>query len=244
MSSPNHWAGNCPECGAAGIGSKRLINTLFIIKCFRGHTFLKDSYKDYKDYTKPIEHQFKYMDEIQYTNMVNRLAKDGGEILNSCTPNKIHLLHMAVGLSGEVAELFEAMNKPNKDFENILEECGDIEFYFEGYHQGVGLQNNYAPSLPLIRKEKTNWHKSLTDLVIAAGDLLDATKKVVFYDQAPDITNIRGCLARIGRIKLELYSAIGLSQNDAQNHNIRKLSKRYKDFNYSDEQAKERADKK
>ena len=233
----NHWAGNCPDCGAVGIGSKRLTNTLFMVKCAGGHKFLTDSYKGY---TKPVEHQFNTMENIHYPDIVRQLAKDGREILDSCTPERMHLLHMAVGISGEVAELFEAMNKADKDFENILEECGDIEFYFEGYHQGVGLKIKYTSSPDI----EGSYQRFLADLVIAAGDLLDATKKIVFYDQAPDINNITKCLAGIEQAKRGFYHSMGFNVNHAKSHNIKKLGKRYKDFNYSDKQAKERADKK
>jgi NTP pyrophosphatase (non-canonical NTP hydrolase) len=68
--------------------------------------------------------------------MVAGLAKPGQTILDSLTPLKIDLLHMAVGVSGEAGELLDAVKahvfycKP-LDLTNVIEELGDMEFYME-----------------------------------------------------------------------------------------------------------------
>lgn len=90
-----------------------------------------------------------------YAHMVDCLVKPGNEILESLTPNKVNVLHMAVGVVGEAGELSEAIkkyvvyNKP-LDRENLIEELGDLEFYLEGLRQGLvidrdeTLSANYA----------------------------------------------------------------------------------------------------
>lgn len=55
-----------------------------------------------------------------------------------------HLMHMAIGISGEAGELLDAIKKQviyckALDRENALEELGDLEFYMEGMRQGLGL---------------------------------------------------------------------------------------------------------
>lgn len=55
-----------------------------------------------------------------------------------------NLLHMAVGMSGEAGELLDAVKKVwayNKqpDFENLIEELGDLYFYFQGMLNFLGL---------------------------------------------------------------------------------------------------------
>lgn len=79
-----------------------------------------------------------------YAKMVEALAKPGEAIVEEMTPFKAHLLHMAVGISGEAGELLDAIKKAviyNKpiDRENVIEELGDLEFYMEGLRQGLGL---------------------------------------------------------------------------------------------------------
>lgn len=60
-----------------------------------------------------------------------------------------HLLHMAVGVAGEAAELLEAViqhiDGEALNLENCLEELGDLEFYLEGFRQG--LQFNQTQTL-------------------------------------------------------------------------------------------------
>jgi len=67
-----------------------------------------------------------------------------GALPEGLTAEKCHLLHMAIGIFGEAAELLEAVyrhcedNTP-LDLENVVEELGDGEFYTEGFRQGVGV---------------------------------------------------------------------------------------------------------
>jgi len=80
------------------------------------------------------------MTEIVFEEMVAGLAKPGQAIIDSLTPEKADLIHMAVGVSGEAGELLDAVKKHviyNKDIDrsNIVEELGDIEFYMERMRQ-------------------------------------------------------------------------------------------------------------
>ena len=57
-----------------------------------------------------------------------------------------HLLHMAVGIAGEAAELLDAVLKhidgERLDIENCIEELGDIDFYAEGFRQGISVTHD------------------------------------------------------------------------------------------------------
>jgi NTP pyrophosphatase (non-canonical NTP hydrolase) len=82
--------------------------------------------------------------ELQHLQMVQALTKPGKDIVTSLTPEKAHLLHMVVGIAGEVGELLDAVKKHviyNKalDLENVVEELGDIEFYLAGLRLGLGI---------------------------------------------------------------------------------------------------------
>jgi NTP pyrophosphatase (non-canonical NTP hydrolase) len=72
-----------------------------------------------------------------YQQFVNSLVKPGAEIVRQLTPHQAHLLHMAVGVSGEAGELLDAVKKHCMyqkpiDLNHVKEEAGDILFYLTG----------------------------------------------------------------------------------------------------------------
>ena len=72
-----------------------------------------------------------------YQQFVNSIVKPGAEIVRQLTPQQAHMLHMAVGVSGEAGELLDAVKKhcvyqKQIDLDNIKEEAGDILFYLTG----------------------------------------------------------------------------------------------------------------
>jgi len=81
---------------------------------------------------------------MEHADMVNSLVKPGEEIIQTLTPKMMNALHMAVGVSGEAGELLDAVkkyviyNKP-VDFNNIVEELGDLEFYMQGLRAEFGI---------------------------------------------------------------------------------------------------------
>lgn len=82
--------------------------------------------------------------EIKYEDMVEALIKPGQAIQTTLTKYKVNLWHLATGVAGEAGELIDAIKKHvvyNKelDFENVIEELGDLEFYMEGLRQGLGI---------------------------------------------------------------------------------------------------------
>ena len=67
---------------------------------------------------------------ITHQELVSKLVKDGRLILNEMSPISAHLLHMAVGISGEAGELLDAIKKNAiygraLDVNNVIEELGD-----------------------------------------------------------------------------------------------------------------------
>jgi len=82
--------------------------------------------------------------EQEFNNMVSILVKSGEDILQELTPKQSHLLHMAVGVSGESGELLDAIKKhtiyqKELDLVNVIEEIGDIYFYLQGIEAALGL---------------------------------------------------------------------------------------------------------
>jgi NTP pyrophosphatase (non-canonical NTP hydrolase) len=82
--------------------------------------------------------------DLEHNEMVKALAKPGDDILVSLTASQCHLLHMAIGVSGEAGELIDAIKKnaiyeKPLDLENVIEELGDLEFYMAGLRHGLGI---------------------------------------------------------------------------------------------------------
>jgi NTP pyrophosphatase (non-canonical NTP hydrolase) len=84
---------------------------------------------------------------MTHEELVKTLKKPGEKILETLTPEKVDLWHMATLLVGEAAEILDAVKKHvvyNKelDLENIHEELGDVEFSLEGIRQILGLSRS------------------------------------------------------------------------------------------------------
>ena len=108
--------------------------------------------------------------EIEFDEMVRALVKPGETILAEITPEQAHLMHMLLGLAGEVGELVDAIKKwiiyrKPLDSTNLIEEMGDIEFYLEGIRQ-------------VFKMDRT------TICATNIAKLSDRYKKLVYSDQA------------------------------------------------------------
>lgn len=79
-----------------------------------------------------------------------------------------------------------------------------------------------------------------------AGEILDIAKKIVVYNQPPDVDKLNHFIEELGDIEFylrQLYSVLGITREDALRANMAKLAKRYPNFTYTDDRARERADK-
>ncbi len=86
------------------------------------------------------------MNEIEQTHkkMVAALKKPGVEICKHIDSKDCDLIHMTLGICGEAGELLDAVKKHTiyvkpLDWENIIEELGDLEFYMEGMRQILNI---------------------------------------------------------------------------------------------------------
>lgn len=79
---------------------------------------------------------------VHHPTMVKQLVKSGDQLKSEISAHELHMLHMILGLSGEVGELLDAVKKAVMyrkvlDRFNVIEELGDIEFYLEGLRQAL-----------------------------------------------------------------------------------------------------------
>ena len=104
-------------------------------------------------------------ENITYSQFVEVLIKDPEEIRESLTPQKINLLHMVLGISGEAGELLDSIkkyviyNKPI-DLINIIEELGDLLFYIEGIKNELHITEKEILSYNVTKLSKR--YKSLS----------------------------------------------------------------------------------
>ena len=95
----------------------------------------------------------------EHAEMVTALAKPGQAIIDSLTPDKADLLHMAVGVAGEAGELLDAVKKhviyvKDLDVENVVEELGDKEFYMERIRQLINVSRVHTLQINIMKLEK------------------------------------------------------------------------------------------
>jgi NTP pyrophosphatase (non-canonical NTP hydrolase) len=193
--------------------------------------------------------------EKRHAEMVTMLAKPGAAILGTMTPEKAHLLHMAVGISGEVGEVLQALVrstevKSNEEaqevLDNVREELGDIEFYMEGLRQGIGVSRYEI--IAIAERLSNPMVKAIPPVGIAvfAGNVLDQVKKHVIYNKELALQELKNELAGLEYHLSAFRSEYRFHRTDSLNHVYNKLiggeKARYKD-GYSDKAAQERADK-
>jgi NTP pyrophosphatase (non-canonical NTP hydrolase) len=107
-----------------------------------------------------------------FEDMVNLKKKDPRAIISELTPEKVDLLHMALGIGTEAGELQTTIKKHtmyNKplDTKNLIEELGDLMFYIQGMIHTLG---KYYPGLELedillqnIQKLNTRYKAGFTN---------------------------------------------------------------------------------
>ena len=179
--------------------------------------------------------------KLSHPALVMALCKSGKDILLAMSYKQAHLLHMAIGISGEAGELLDACVL-EKSPDDKIEELGDIEFYMEGLRQGLGFDYTAIAELTNEYSVSTNVPAELR-LTITASFILDLIKKHVIYNQPLQ----RLALFTEGFARMEVYLALfrlqeNITREETLEHNIAKLSVRY-GKQYSDEAASARADK-
>lgn len=172
-----------------------------------------------------------------FEEMVAALKKDGELIIKELTPDSVDLLHMAVGVSGEVGEYFAAANLGDRL--NQIEELGDIEFYYEGILQNLRQNYDDPIEVPVLQARYC-----LISLEIEACEILDLAKKVAIYVKDLDVPKMLAHLGNFRSLVDGCYEICKSSREEAIASNMKKLlNGRYQDGKYSNAAAIERADK-
>lgn len=175
---------------------------------------------------------------VPYDQMVTNLFKPMGS-------REASLLHAAIGISGETAELLVA-----DSIENIVEELGDMEFYIEAGYQMLGGRRSALADELVLEASDPAQHQVLGTVTIAmsttAGRLLDLAKKGWVYNKPLDDNAeraIRYELMRLECMMEQLLDMVGVLRTTVLRTNQTKLGKRYPQGVYTDHAAQVRADK-
>jgi len=182
-----------------------------------------------------------------HPELVRALAKPGADILATLTPAKVNLWHAITGISGEAAELLEAVCAGLTNREGVKEESGDLYFYIEQLCQELQYSLNWEQiekrALAIRATHPGTTEGLAVQIVVRAGVVLDLVKKHVIYNKELDLVQLEAALinlaAHIGAVG-RLYF---MHRDLTLNHNISKLSKRYEGLKYSDQAAQARKDK-
>lgn len=142
--------------------------------------------------------------------------------------------HATTGISGEVAELADAVTR-----ENIIEEIGDLCFYCEALRQQLG---DVDPLAEGWKNQVAPLGNLMMTLSIIAGRMLDLTKKVWIYGKPLPVLPLTLELSMFEGLLSQLCELLGTSIVEVQAINQAKLMKRYPS-GYTNEAAIARADK-
>jgi phosphoribosyl-ATP pyrophosphohydrolase len=176
----------------------------------------------------------------EYTEFVISRAKPGEDIVSEIDNAQAHLLHMAVGLIGEVVELFAYTDR-----ENLIEELGDIEFYFTGLLIGLSIEGDGSTAesrASLKHHSFANESNGMHSVLQCSGEILDLCKKASIYQKPLNTEGLTEEFAKLRYALDYLLMTHDLSVYSIREANKKKLTLRYKQ-GYSNKAAQERADK-
>ena len=179
--------------------------------------------------------------EKRHSDMVWQLAKSGEDIVDGLTKFSAHNLHMAVGISGEVAECIEALFGESR--EHTVEEIGDLNFYITGLKLGLKIETEFVEFSGLAVASLPPIANVAIKMSISSGFLLDIIKKQSVYGKMLDVDDVIHELQILESCIRRIYLLCGITREECLEANYKKLGSRYKDHQYSDEQAQLRNDK-
>lgn len=158
--------------------------------------------------------------------------------------NHTALLHGCIGLTGEVGEIAEALNKSECDEEpldtiNLIEEIGDCEWYM------AEIQDALDTTISDKDLVKVRWSLPVIHqlLSIECGKLMTIMQRWLFYGKGLDTSKVIDSLPQILYCTSGLANLVGVDIYQVRNKNIAKLRKRfpekYTDF-LADEENRDR----
>ena len=170
-----------------------------------------------------------------FSELAREKAKPGVDIVETMTPEKAHLWHMATGIAGEAGEILDAAI--NADMENLKEEVGDIRFFMAGLTNGLEWPDAEADA-----RANHSLQTCAIEVVLLASSILDLVKKHCVYNKQLDRAELSIELETLRRVLAKVMQFIPATPAEIYAATEAKLNKRYKG-GYSDAEAQARKDK-
>lgn len=148
----------------------------------------------------------------------------------------IRLLHGAIGLASELAEIREMAQKVEIDEVNLKEEMGDLCWYMgimiselafnpEDIFKERRINARIASLQSDLRRQHLNMH--IDGMTIDIGEMVDLLKKNLMYGKE---LNVEGIKEKLHSLSCEIEAALNvydMSSDQARERNIQKLRARY-----------------
>lgn len=149
----------------------------------------------------------------------------------------IRLLHGAIGLSSELAEAQEMVEKPNVDAVNLKEEMGDL-FWYMGIiidelkiaPESVFTHNETGQIVAYtVFDQRVALQHNIHGMVKSVGTMIDLLKKSVMYGKELNIAGITNELVKTDYYINQSLRLYGQTSAGSRERNIEKLRARYGD---------------
>ena len=147
----------------------------------------------------------------------------------------IRLLHGAIGLSSELAEAQEMVEKPSIDAVNLKEEMGDLFWYmgiiidelkFNPEEIFVNLETGALVTYT-TQDQRAILQHNINGMVKSAGVLIDFLKKSVMYGKDLNVDGVKGKLQELDYYINQALRHYGQTSQASRERNIEKLRARY-----------------
>lgn len=168
-------------------------------------------------------------------NVLVTEAKDKAPLVERFSQfRSVRLLHGAIGLASELAEIREMGQQKEIDKVNLKEEMGDLCWYMGIMVSELGLDPEsvfrttaiMAPTEhPDYQKDYLNQH--IDGMTIDIGEMIDLLKKNLVYGKELNIASMQ---EKLFSLSCEIESALniyGMFSSEARERNIEKLRARY-----------------
>lgn len=147
----------------------------------------------------------------------------------------IRLLHGAIGLSSELAEAQELVEKPTIDAVNLKEEMGDL-FWYMGIivdelkfnPEEIFMFNDTGAIVTYtVHEQRAGLQVQINGMVKSVGILVDLLKKSVMYGKELNETGIKEKLQALDYYINQGLRHFGQTSQASRERNIEKLRARY-----------------
>jgi NTP pyrophosphatase (non-canonical NTP hydrolase) len=164
----------------------------------------------------------------------------------------VRLLHGAMGVVTEVAELFEMLDKDSLDLVNLQEEVGDSLWYCGIASDELGLDFDqlihdatFAAEVNLEHVRGISTESDKREMIVSilgqsvkrAGNLLDLLKKSVFYGKPLATDKFEANMVEFLTQMIYLLALGDFTLDGAMTRNIAKLRKRFEAGKFTEKAA-------